>query len=143
MCGIIPFRPSGNDMAVIMRPFGWRLWIFVLASPFIFLIPLVLSDKVFNGVVNWWRQIDFILRSMMMDSSVPFQGLPVLVRIAAWASVQGLPIPAVLIPVLGSGSQFFEIQFQSLEVHSHQSPVIALVPVLAPFLVPAQVPAGI
>ena len=59
-------------MAVIMRPFGWRLWIFVLASPFIFLIPLVLSDKVFNGVVNWWRQIDFILRSILMDSSASF-----------------------------------------------------------------------
>ena len=56
-------------MTVIMRPFGWKLWICVLASPFIFLFSLALSDKVFHGNVKWWKRIDFILRSIFMDSS--------------------------------------------------------------------------
>lgn len=66
---VVPFRPSWNDMAVILRPFGWKLWMCVLASPFIFLFSLALSDKVFQGNVKWWKHIDFMLRSIFMDSS--------------------------------------------------------------------------
>ena len=66
---IVPFRPSGNDMAVILRPFGWKLWFCVLASPLIFLFYLALSDKLFHGNVRWWKRIDFILRSILMHSS--------------------------------------------------------------------------
>lgn len=69
LIAIVPFKPSGNDMAVIMHPFGWKLWICVLVSPFLFLFSLALSDKVFNGKVKWWKQIDFILRSIFMDAS--------------------------------------------------------------------------
>ena len=66
---IVPFRPSGNDMGVIWQPFGWKLWIGVLASPFIFLFALAVSDKLVHGEVMWWMHIDFILRSIFMDSS--------------------------------------------------------------------------
>ena len=69
MVAIVPFRPSGNDMAVIMRPFGWKLWFCVLVSPFIFLLSMALSDKLFHGDFKWWKQIDFILRSILMHSS--------------------------------------------------------------------------
>ena len=67
---IIPFIPSGNDMAVIMRPFGWKLWLCVLVSPFLFLFSFALSDKLFHGEVKWWKRIDFLLRNVFMDSTV-------------------------------------------------------------------------
>ena len=68
MVAVVPFRQPGNDMTLIVQPFGWRLWICVLASPFIFLFALALSDKLVYEEVMWWKQIDFILRSIFMDS---------------------------------------------------------------------------
>ena len=68
MVALVPFRQSGNGMTLIVQPFGWKLWICVLASPFIFLFALALSNKLVHDEVMWWKQIDFILRSIFMDS---------------------------------------------------------------------------
>ena len=63
MVAVIPYKPSGNDITIMGQPFGWKLWICVLASPFIFLFALALSDKLKeDGRVMWWKIIDFILR---------------------------------------------------------------------------------
>ena len=63
MVAVIPYKPSGNDITIMGQPFGWKLWIYVLASPFIFLFALALSDKLKeDGRVMWWKIIDFILR---------------------------------------------------------------------------------
>ena len=68
MVAVVPFRQSGNDMTVFGQPFGWKLWICVLVSPFIFLFALALSDKLVHDEVMWWKHTDFILRSIFMDS---------------------------------------------------------------------------
>ena len=65
---MMPFKVE-NDPGIIMRPFGWRVWIIVLLVPPAYLLILGLSDFAFEGNnVRWWELTDFTVRHLFMHS---------------------------------------------------------------------------
>ena len=61
-----------KDASILIRPFGWRVWIIVLLVPPTYLLILALSDFVFEGKVKWWELTDFTARLLFMH------GVPIL-----------------------------------------------------------------
>ena len=56
LLGIIPFKVE-RDSAVIIRPFGWRVWLAVLGVTPLYLLSIWLADmiyKVGQMVVNYY-----------------------------------------------------------------------------------------
>ena len=58
----------GKDHGILIRAFGWRVWLAVVIITPLYIAILGLSDWLYGGQTNWWSYIEFCLRSMCMDS---------------------------------------------------------------------------
>ena len=59
-----------KDQAILVRPFDWKVWIVVFIVTPIFALILFLSEKFYHGHAEWWRAVDFVTRSLTIESLV-------------------------------------------------------------------------
>ena len=59
-----------KDQAILVRPFDWKVWIVVFIVTPIFALILFLSEKYYYGHAEWWRAVDFVTRSLTIESLV-------------------------------------------------------------------------
>ncbi len=56
-----------QDPWPFVRPYDWKVWVFLLATIPLFLVVLGLSDVFFSGRAPWGKITGFILRSATME----------------------------------------------------------------------------
>ena len=69
LTGLVAIKVK-KDQAILVRPFDWRVWIVVFSLIPIFALDLFLSEKLYHGHAEWWRAVDFVTRSLTIESMV-------------------------------------------------------------------------
>ena len=67
MMAVIPFKMF-KDQSILIRPFGWQVWLFVLISTTLYILICGFIERIDQGRFNWWKKIDFATRCIFMDS---------------------------------------------------------------------------
>ena len=62
------FLEMSKDEGILHRAFGWRVWLAIFITALSYIGILGLTDWFYCGSCNWWRYLEFCLRSICLDS---------------------------------------------------------------------------